>query len=856
MALTWNELAGAPAGLNGRTSIAVANNTNAQRIFLVANNGLFRSDDGGATWRQMDAGDTRIRNGQGGYNCGVYVDPKNPDIVYVLSTSSYRSLDGGNTFTGFKGAPGGDDPQQMWIDPTDGKRMFLGVDQGATVSLDGGESWSPWYNQATAQVYHISVDNSYPYWVYATQQDAGAIATRSRGDLGAITPFDWYPTAGYEFGSIVADPLNPKIVYSGGPAAGIVKITYPSGQWINVSPNLDATAGLRKVGNQPLIWSATNPHELLAGFQFLMATTDGGMHWKKLSPDLGYPKGVTPPPVTTGGRGGRGAGGATGAPPGGSIESISPSSVAAGVIWVGTNNGLVKLTRNHGVTWDDVTIPGLPNPTRADIQAIDASHQDPATAYVAIDYHVIGDYTPYFYRTHDYGRTWTKIINGMRTDQPSGSFARVIRTDTRKPGLLFAGTESSVYVSFNDGDDWQSLMLNLPNTSYRDMVIKDNDLVVGTYGRSFWVLDDISPLRQITPAIPSEPAHLFKPGDAIRVRRNVGGDTPFPPEVPHAENPPLGAIIYYFLGSRPAGEITLDISDAAGKAVRHLSSAPIPARTEPPPSVPDFWLEKPRPMPADIGMHRINWNLRYDDPPTFTHNYEINANPGETPASPEGPLVLPGDVHGEADRRRQELHADIQRQERSAFTGVGCQPHRSTCLAGQPVWRGTGSVGGVPTSRRDACSRRGDRSRQSAHRMSRPRLAPSTRRWHAWVAPAAADGAVGVAAGRGAAGPAAPPNFAALVGTMNRQLGTLDAGDMAPSEVMHTIATAACGDLRTALMRWQEITEKPLADFNALLSRNGIKAVPAPGMTPAAPACATRAATPRRADATGRKPGQ
>ncbi|HEY3934406.1 MAG TPA: hypothetical protein VGL65_07275, partial [Gemmatimonadales bacterium] len=341
--VSWHELhialtapAGCPAPqLTGRTSIAVAMNTNSQRMYVIGNFGLYRSDDGGTTWRQMAANDRRIANGQNGYNCGVYVDPKNPDIVYTINTSSFKSVDGGNTFAGFKGAPGGDDPQQMWIDPTDGKRMLLGVDQGATVSLDGGLSWSSWYNQATEQAYHISVDNSYPYWVYATQQDAGAVRARSRGDLGAITPFDWYPVAGYEFGSIVADPLNPNIVYSGGPSSGIVRITYPSGQWINVSPNVDAAEALRKVGNQPLAWSETNPHELLAGFQYLMSTTDGGMHWKKLSPDLGYPKGVTPPAVTVGagGRGGRGGG--AGGPAGGSIESFATSSVAAGTIWVG-----------------------------------------------------------------------------------------------------------------------------------------------------------------------------------------------------------------------------------------------------------------------------------------------------------------------------------------------------------------------------------------------------------------------------------------------------------------------------------------------------------------------------------------
>ena len=431
--ITWKEITGngLPA-LTGRTSVAVAMNTNSQRMYLIGNFGLYRSDNGGDTWRQMAANDRRIANGQNGYNCGVYVDPSNPEIVYTINTSSFRSLDGGNTFTGLKGAPGGDDPQQMWIDPTNGQRMLLGVDQGATVSLDGGLTWSSWYNQATEQVYHISTDNSFPYWVYATQQDAGAIATRSRGDLGTVNWLDWLPTPGYEFGYIVADPLNPKIIYSGGPAAGVVKITYPSGQWINISPNMDTSLALRKVGNQPMAWSATNPRELLLGFQYLMSTTDGGAHWKKISPDLGYPQGVTPPPRSAA-PAGRGAGAGTPAAPApGSIESFSSSSVAPGVIWAGTNNGLIKVTKDHGATWTDVTIPDLPNPTRADISTIDASHHDAGEAYVAIDYHGVGDYAPYFFRTKDYGKTWTKIVNGFATDQPGGSFARVIRADTEE----------------------------------------------------------------------------------------------------------------------------------------------------------------------------------------------------------------------------------------------------------------------------------------------------------------------------------------------------------------------------------------------------------------------------------------
>ncbi|HEY8310836.1 MAG TPA: hypothetical protein VIG47_09780, partial [Gemmatimonadaceae bacterium] len=556
---------------------------------------------------------------------------------YTISTSSYKSTDGGNTFTGFKGAPGGDDPQQMWIDPFNGKRMFFGVDQGATISLDGGATWSSWYNQSTEQVYHLSTDNSFPYWVYATQQDAGAIRTRSRGNLGEITPLDWSPVPGWEWGTIVPDPLNPNLVYASG--SGIVKISYPSEQWINVSPAADPSTETRTTSSQPVLFSPINQHELLAGFQYVASTTDGGVTWKKLSPDLTYPKGQTPPVA--------GATPAAGAPrvaPNrNAIESMSASSVSAGTIWVGTNNGLIHVTRDHGATWQDVSVPNLPNASRADISAIDASHQDAATAYVAIDFHTIGDYKPYFFRTHDYGKTWTQIVTGMATDQPSGSFARVIRADPKKAGLLYAGTESSVYVSFDDGNTWQSLMLNLPNTSYRDITIHGNDLVVGTYGRGIWVLDDYTVLRQLTPTIESEAAHLFKPDETIRVRRNVNADTPFPPEVPHALNPPDGVVIYYSLASTTASPITLDVLDASGAVVRHMTSAPgIAVKEAAEPPEPNFWIAPPSSLPARAGTNRATWDFRYDAPEVFTHSYEINANPGLTPASPEGPMAPPG----------------------------------------------------------------------------------------------------------------------------------------------------------------------------------------------------------------------
>jgi photosystem II stability/assembly factor-like uncharacterized protein len=861
--LTWKPISGhGLPGLTGRTCVAIANGTDSKRMFIVGNFGLYRSDDGGDTWKQMDPTDRRVANGQGGYNCGVYVNPKNPDIVYVINTCSYRSLDGGKTFTGFKGAPGGDDPQQMWLDPTDGNRLFLGTDQGATTSLDGGLNWSSWYNQPTAQTYHISCDNQYPYWIYATQQDSGCIGTASRGNLGAVTPMDWLPHPGYEFGSIVADPLNPKVTFAGGPSGGgIVKTTYPSGQWINVSPNMDSTAGLRKVGNQPLAYSPTNPKELLAGFQFLMSSTDGGMHWKKLSPDLGFPKGYVPPkpatpttppakpgtpPPAAGKTGGVGSSGGQvemddeeenedaifdqqlGPNAGGSIESFSASSVNGNTIWVGTNNGLIKLTRDHGATWDDITIPGLKNPTRADISAIDASHHELGTAFVAIDYHTTGDMAPYLYRTKDFGKTWTKIIKGLPTDQPSGSFARVIRADTKKAGLVFAGTESSLYFSVNDGDEWQSLTLNAPNTSYRDMVVKGNDLVVGTYGRSFWILDDISPLREMAPTLASEAAHLFKPGDAIRVRRNVNGDTPFPPEVPHALNPPVGSLIYYYLGSE-ASKVSIEISDSSGRIVRHMSSDPLPPSTDGLPPVPDFWLERPKPLSVSRGTNRINWNLRYDNPKAFSHNYEINANPGETNASPEGPLVAPGiySIKLNVDGQSQTQSVVVKNDPRSPASDVDVKNQTKLMIqlydGSHEAWDGFQQVAAVRAILADI---------QATEPVAE--LADATSAFDAKLALIGGSGGGGRRFGGGfpPTGGAAPaPTFAGVMGAILRHIQNMDSGDMTPNEVMVRNAKTATMDLKTVSSNWKTFNGKELSAFNLILKKFKIKPIaPIPGV--------------------------
>jgi photosystem II stability/assembly factor-like uncharacterized protein len=803
--VTWKEITGGglPGRLTGKMWVAVANNTNGQRVFVIGDWGLYRSDDGGATWHHMAADDQRIRNGQGGYNCGVYVDPQNPDLVYTLNTASYVSHDGGKTFTGFKGAPGGDDPQQMWIDPTNGQRILFGYDQGGIVSLDGGGTWSSWYNQSTEQIYHLSIDNSSPYWVYGTQQDAGAIRTRVRGNLGAITPLDWNPVSGWEWGTIVPDPLDNNTVYASG--SGILRISYPSEQWINVSPAVDASRQLRTTSDQPIVFAPWNKHMMLAAFQSVWSSVDGGAHWTAISPDLGLRPDSPRPP--------------NGGPPvGGAIQSMRASTVGTGTIWVGTNNGLIKVTHDGGKTWSDASIPGIPNVQRAEVFSIEPSHFDAAEAYAVLGLFRVGDYTPYVFRTRDSGKSWTRITNGLPTGQPGGSFARVVRGDPVRRGLLFAGTESGMFVSFDDGDRWDSLTLDLPTTSFRDIALKDNDVVVSTYGRGFWVLDDYSMLRQVTASTASEAAHLFKPGDVVRSRRNVGADTPFPPEVPHALNPDEGAIVNYWLAQAPRSDVTLDVLDASGALVRHMTSAagtPVPESARPP--EPNFWIAPPMSISANAGDNRTHWDLRYDSPRAFSHSFEINANPGLTPASPEGPVAIPGTY---------TLKLTVDGKSYSQTVSIKPDPHSpatAAALAAQHALQMKLLQGiNAAFDGHQMAQKLRDDLRAAAGSASGDAAAKAN------ALAAQLDTLAGMGGGgrgRGRGGPAGPPNFQALNGAMVGQLNTQDLGDMAPTSAALAAFGASCRDLGKAVATWQKLNGE-LPAINSALARPGV-AIPA-----------------------------
>lgn len=641
--LTWTALTGngLPAAPMGRIGLAADDG----RVFAIVGGagpghaaGLYRSDDGGANWRRITT-DPRIVGS--GYFSHVWMDPQNRDIVFVAQTSLYRSTDGGKTFTAYKGAPGGDDYHQLWINPSSpcvplkhgtgcrSSEMILGSDQGAAVSFDGGRSWSSWYNQPTGQFYHISTDDHFPFRIYGTQQDSGSVEVRSRGAFGDINFLDWRPSVGaYEFGYILPDPGHPQWIFASGEGPQINRMSRGVWQILDVSPHIGPGGPDRYVSSPPFVFSPQNGNVLYLGAQYLLKSADGGLHWTKLGPDLTRRHGL--PPRHFFGRTIR---------QWAAISTLAASPAQRGVIWAGTNDGLVQVTRDGGQTWNRATPPGLSDLDT--VAMIEASPRDPAAAYAVVDRYVFGDYRPYIFRTRDFGHSWKMITRGI----PADDVVRVVRADPRQAGLLYAGTENGVYVSFNDGDQWQSLQLNLPTASVRDLRVRDGDLVAGTYGRAIWILDDLSPLRQLTAQIAAAPAHLFRPRTTIRLRRDANFDTPLPPEIPAGTNPPAGAVLYYTLAAPPAGPVTLAIYDANGVLVRRYTSAPLPAAQIRPvkwPAIPDYWMANPRPLPALAGLNRFVWGLRYPDPPSLHHDYPISAIIHETPAEPLGPMAVPG----------------------------------------------------------------------------------------------------------------------------------------------------------------------------------------------------------------------
>ena len=794
---TWTRVdgRGLPAGL-ASANIALAAHTHAQRIYALAGGrgggGLYRSDDGGGTW----AVTTRRLASAGGH---IYVDPSNPDIVYTMGTSVYRSTDGGRTLEAIKGAPGGDDPHAMWIDPTNPRRMIMGADQGPTISVDEGRTWTPWYTVANGELYYVTTDQQFPYRVYAAQQDSGTVSILSRSDYGEIRSNDWYSVSGYEEGHIFSDPLDPRYVYTNGNGHAVIRFDKQTGQ---SGPVYTPASGDRFGPRPAMEGSSKDPHWIFLGAQYVLASTDR-MTWNRISPDLTVHAGAVPP--------GRAANG--------TIVALAPSPLDLDVLWAGTSNGIVQVTRDRGKTWTDVTPAQFSSEPALTIWSLEASSHDRGVAYAgAID--LSDRHAPCLLMTTDFGATWRPIVNGLPPDVPT----RVVREDPTQANLLYAGTHAGMFVSFNRGANWQPLQLNLPRVAVNDITVHGNDLVIATWGRGLWILDDVSPLRQIDAARSSTAPFLYVPAQATRVRWDVNQDTPLPPEVLAGENPPDGAMIDFYLPGA-AKEVRLTIHDGHGAFVCEFASeGPLPDTRMP--NVPQFWFSPPTIVPTRAGMHRVVWDLRYPTPPPL--DYGANGVPSNTvsygiiaPAikghspkqQPIGPLVLPGaytvalTVDGKTTTRELQVVNDPRSPASPADLAALLQAERGVADA---IERSANSIEELRALRELAAAR-------AASGGSEVKTAAST------FDRAALAAIQALAGGR----------------SLAQHLAALEYADLKPTPSTLAAIAESCARADQALGRYWQVLGSDLAAVNAALAKNNGIAIPR-SQPIAGPACAVR----------------
>jgi photosystem II stability/assembly factor-like uncharacterized protein len=802
---TWTRITGhgLPGGVWGRPGVAVA--PDGRLVYAVVKtsvpklSGVYRSDDGGNSWTLVN-NDPRLTS-RDWYFDSITVDPQHPDVVYVPNVAMYKLADGGKTLTIVRGAPGGDDYHQIWVDPKNSDSMILGTDQGTTLSLDGGKTWTPWYNQPTAQLYHVITNDQFPYVVYAAQQDSGSVGVYSRTNHGQITPRDWFPAGGSEAGYIAPDPLNPNVIYETDTYGTVTRWNRKTSLSQDISPDPGQGFSISDINTwkyrdpwtPPLVFSPVDKHALYLGTQYVMKTTDGGLHWEEISPDL--TGAVTPRPYVKPGttptpeeaiKAGYGV-----------VNSIAPSPLDANEIWAGSNTGLIHLTLDGGKTWKNVTPPGL-KPWSC-ISMIEASYFDKGEAWAAVDRHRMMDTTPYLYRTTDYGKTWTLITKGI----PAGHFVRAVREDPKSPNLLFAGTEFGIYVSFNGGNQWQSLQLNLPVSSVRDMVVHDNDLIVATHGRSMWILDDMTPLRHLSAETSTAKAMLFPPEPAYRIDNDSFPGTPLPPEVPTAKNPPNGAILDYYL---PANEnrVTLTIRDAEGQVVRRFSSNEPPPPPRPPLPIAARWFPKPQRIVSTPGEHRFVWDLLWG----ATGSKKKDAD-DHSRRAPNGPHVLPGkyEVTLTVDGVSQTEPLTVVMDPNSPATPAELQAQFD---AGTRAWKQT------------LVSRRALAEINSVE-VKLAELAKSQD-------VASAGLLAQVKAVQGSVedilhGNEGNPGLALANGDLFAALGAIEGGDRTPTDQALALSASASREVTARAAEWEQLKHGPLAKLNLALKSHQLQPV-------------------------------
>ena len=835
---SWSPMGdqGLPSSDRQRVGLSIAPGLGGKRIFALMAQGLFRSDDSGASWQKITT-DPRILGSN--YFGRVYSDPTNPDVVYVMQTSTYRSEDGGRTFNGWKGTPSGEDDHVMWFDPHDSNRIVEGTDQGAVITYDCGKTWSTWFNQPTGQFYRVSTDNQFPYRLYAAQQDSGSVIVPTRTDFGMITYRDWFSSGSFESSFIAPDPLNPNYVFSLGWYGNIIRLDHATGQ---IATLFIAPPNYRASWETPITFSPRDPHALFYASQFLLKSDDSGLSWKEISPDLTVkPSTTSAPPKSdaaghipskddleeTGYFSDEEDEDAQAAANRGFIQSIAPSSLDSNLIWIGTSTGLIQLTHDGGKTWTEVSPTGLPD--RSTVNSIDPSPHNPNLAFAAI--FARRDTHPYFFRTRDCGKSWQKIVTGL----PEAGIARVVREDPVRKGMLFAGTETGVYVSFDYGDHWQSLQLSLPTASVRDLTIHGNDLIAATFGRGLWILDDISPLRQLNDTTQRSNVYFFVPETAVRTHWDNRPDTPLQRDMPTSQNPPDGALLYYSLSSPPNGEVTLDVLDEKGTSICHFSS--VPAKDSiPPPNVPEYWFYPPAALPTATGINRFVWDLRYPHPTTLPFGFfgehldyteytlPDHAVPGETPRfQPPGPFVSPGtydlvlNVDGKSYRQKLVVNPDPRIHISAADYSAQFELSRKLCELMDASARSFHDLAPLHAQLADL--------EKSLSTKAPKELTDSVANVQKQLS--------NIDSGTDEA-----PGFGTINRDSGRYLEMVQAADIAPTPSVRKLYQSACEAYRANITNSQKLSSETLPALNKLLTTQKLASITYAPSTIQAPSCA------------------